>query len=213
MLRKAISCALALLALAGASLCAQEYSFRSYGAADGLTNLAVRRIYQDHVGFLWVSTENGIFRYDGDRFEAFGTAQGMPPNSGVAFGDAPDGSLLVGGSFGLYHLSGNRFEKISGPFKSIPWAAAIQSDGKGHTYLGTDAGLIELSSQPGTGWLCDAQLSPAPGNLCSRCVWDFGGWRRPLVRLRIRTLPHRCPWHSSLRTGEWTSRPRVADHP
>jgi diguanylate cyclase (GGDEF)-like protein len=149
MLRKAIPCALYLLALAGSSLCAQQYSFRSFGAAEGLNNLAVRRIYQDHVGFLWVSTENGIYRYDGDRFEAFGTAQGMPPNSGATFGDAPDGSLLVGGDFGLYHLSGNRFEKISGPFKSIPWASAIQADGKGHTYLGTDAGLVELFSKPG----------------------------------------------------------------
>ena len=149
MLRKAIPCALALLALAGGLLCAQEYSFRSFGTAEGLNNLAVRRIYQDHIGFLWVSTENGIYRYDGDRFEAFGTAQGIPPNSGATFGDAPDGSLLVGGDFGLYHLSGNRFEKISGLFKTIPWASAIQSDGKGHTFIGTDAGLVELSSQPG----------------------------------------------------------------
>jgi diguanylate cyclase (GGDEF)-like protein len=140
---------LALLTLAGESLCAQEYSFRSFGSAEGLNNLAVRRIYQDHIGFLWVSTENGIYRYDGDRFEAFGTAQRIPSNSGAAFGDAPDGSLLVGGDFGLYHLSGNRFEKIPGPFKSIPWAFAIQSDGKGHTFIGTNGGLVELSSQPG----------------------------------------------------------------
>ncbi len=149
MLRKAIPCALALLSLAGGVLRAQEYSFRSFGSAEGLNNLAVRRIYQDHVGFLWVSTENGIYRYDGDRFEAFGTAQGMPANSGATFGDAPDGSLLVGGDFGLYHLSGNRFEKLSGTFKTIPWASAIRSDGKGHTFVGTDAGLVELSSQPG----------------------------------------------------------------
>ena len=148
MLRKAISCALALLSLAGGSLCAQVYSFRSFGTAEGLNNLVIRKIYQDRVGFIWVSTENGIYRYDGDRFESFGTAQGMPPNSGVTFGDAPDGSLLVGGDFGLYRFSGNRFEKLSGPFKTIPWASAIQSDLKGHTYIGTDAGLIELYSQP-----------------------------------------------------------------
>ncbi|MGB8259029.1 MAG: diguanylate cyclase [Terracidiphilus sp.] len=131
------------------SLCAQEYSFRSFGVAEGLNNLAIRRIYQDRVGFLWVSTEDGIFRYDGDRFEAFEKAQGMPQNSGAAFGDAPDGSLLVGGDFGLYRLSGNRFEKLSGPFKSIPWAQSIQSDGKGHTFVSTDRGLVELSSEPG----------------------------------------------------------------
>lgn len=150
-LRRAIPFAFALLmlALAGRDICAQEYSFRSFGTADGLNNLAVRRIYQDRVGFLWVSTENGIFRYDGDRFEAFGPAQGIPSNSVAAFGDAPDGSLLAGGSFGLYRLTGNRFEKVPGAFKTINWAQGIQSDGKGHTFLGTDTGLVELYSIAG----------------------------------------------------------------
>lgn len=148
-LRKAIASAFALLILAGTQICAQQYSFRNLGAAEGLNNLAVRRIYQDSVGFLWVSTESGIFRYDGDRFEAFDPENGIPVNSGVAFGDAPDGSLLVGGSIGLYRLSGNRFEKLQLGFNTVGWAQGIQSDGKGHTYLGTDVGLVELYSQPG----------------------------------------------------------------
>ena len=160
-LTKAVSLTLALFALAGEKLCAQERSFRRFGGPEGLTNLAIRRIYEDRVGFIWVSTENGIFRYDGDRFEPFGTAQGMPQNSGVAFGDAPDGSLLVGGNFGLYRLLGNRFEKVPGAFNTIPWAQAIQSDGKGHTYIGTDTGLVELDSLPGQShFQCGRFLNP-----------------------------------------------------
>jgi len=130
-------------------LCAQEYSFRTFGNAEGLNNLAVRQIYQDRAGFIWVSTENGIFRYDGDRFEEFGPEQGIPITSAAAFGDAPDGSLLAGGAFGLYRLQGNHFEKLSVNFKTVSWAQGIQSDGKGHTFLGTDAGLMELESAPG----------------------------------------------------------------
>ncbi len=131
------------------SLRAQEYTFRTFGNADGLNNLAVRQIYQDRAGFVWVSTENGIFRFDGDRFESFGPAEGIPISSAAAFGEAPDGSLLAGGSFGLYHLRGNSFEKLSVSFKTISWSQGIQSDGNGHTYLGTDSGLIELHSEPG----------------------------------------------------------------
>lgn len=149
MLRKAVSAGLAVLTMGGAALCAQDFSFRSFGVTEGLNNLVVRRIFQDKVGFIWVSTENGIFRYDGDRFEAFGAAQGVPSNSGAAFGEAPDGSLLAGGNFGLYHLVGNRFEKILIAFKTIAWAQGIQSDGKGHTYVGTDGGLLELYSEAG----------------------------------------------------------------
>ena len=148
-LQKAIPFALALLTLAGGTLCAQEYSFRSFGAAEGLNNLVIRRIYQDGVGFLWVSTENGLFRYDGDRFEPFGAEQGIPPSFAAALGGAPDGSLLAGGTFGLYRFFGNRFEKLATPFKTVSTSQGIQSDGKGHTFLGTDAGLVELYSQPG----------------------------------------------------------------
>jgi diguanylate cyclase (GGDEF)-like protein len=161
--RKAIPLALCLLTLAGEALYAREYSFRNFGTAEGLNNLAIRRIFQDHSGFLWLSTENGIYRFDGDRFEPFGAAQGVPSNSGAAFGDAPDGSLLTGGNFGLYHLVGNRFEKVSGPFKTIDWAQGIEPDGKGHTYLGTDAGLVELSSAPGQNQFAIRVFPQPPG--------------------------------------------------
>jgi len=152
-----------LLLLAAGTLHAQEYSFRSFGNSDGLDNLAVRQIYEDRAGFIWVSTENGIFRYDGERFEAFGVAQGLPSTSGAALGDAPDGTLLAGGDFGLYHLSGNRFEKVPSTFKSISWAQGIQSDGKGHTYLGTDAGLVVLSQEPGQKQFVTRTIAQAPG--------------------------------------------------
>jgi PAS domain S-box-containing protein len=141
--------AFALVVLTWQALSAQEYHFQYFGTTEGLNNLAVRQIYQDRAGFLWVSTENGIFRYDGERFEGFGPAQGIPASSGAAFGDAPDGSLLVGGDFGLYHQSGNRFEEIPLAARTVSWAQGIQSDGKGHTFVGTDAGLMELSLAPG----------------------------------------------------------------
>lgn len=156
-----IACALACLSLTVLPLCAQEYGFRTFGNTEGLNNLAVRQIYQDRAGFIWVSTENGIFRYDGDRFEEFGPDQGIPITSAAAFGDAPDGSLLAGGAFGLYRLSGNHFEKLSLHFKTINWAQGIQSDGKGHTFLGTDAGLVEL--EPGQGGFVEHLLPQQAG--------------------------------------------------
>ncbi len=138
----------ALLAFACGVLRAQEYNFHYFGASEGLTNLTIREIHQDHSGFLWVSTENGIFRYDGERFEEFGPDKGIPSTSAVGLGDAPDGTLLAGGEFGLYHLRGNRFEQLKVAFKTVSWAQGIQSDDRGHTYIGTDAGLVVLSAVP-----------------------------------------------------------------
>lgn len=70
----------------------------------------------------------------------------MPYASAAGLGDAPDGTLLVGGDFGLYQLRGSRFEKLKGNFKTVSWAQGIQADGKGHTYIGTDTGLVVLSA-------------------------------------------------------------------
>ena len=74
---------LVLLLLMCGALRAQEYSFRYFGVAEGLNDLAVRAIYQDHAGFLRVATADEFFRYNGDRFEAFGAAQGVPSSPGI----------------------------------------------------------------------------------------------------------------------------------
>ncbi|MGP8251319.1 MAG: diguanylate cyclase domain-containing protein [Terracidiphilus sp.] len=144
----ALACGLVAL-FAGATLSAQEYSFRYLGAAEGLNNLAVREIFQGQQGFIWVNTENGIFRYDGDHFEYFGPSEGIPLALDVSFGDAPDGSLLVGAQFGLYRLIGNRFSQVAGSFSSVSETEGIQADGKGHTWLATDIGPVELTANPG----------------------------------------------------------------
>jgi diguanylate cyclase (GGDEF)-like protein len=143
--------ALLLLLLTFAEVRAQEYSFRTFGPADGLTNLGIRQIYQDRTGFLWVSTDNGVFRYDSDRFEAYGIGSGAPTFAGTSFGEAPDGAVLLGGDFGLDRLQGNRIEAVHGTFKHISWPQGIQTDGKGNTLLGTDTGLIEMALLPGGG--------------------------------------------------------------
>ncbi|MGA9672430.1 MAG: EAL domain-containing protein [Terracidiphilus sp.] len=161
--RRSITRTLAAMLLVCGVLRAQEYSFRNYGSAEGLNNLSIRTIYQDRMGFLWVATVNGLFRYDGEQFEVFGAAQGLPPAPGTALGDAPDGSLLAGGAFGLYRLRGNRFYQVSGPFKTVGELQGIQSDGKGHTYVNTDQGLMELSTKPGGNEIAVRKIPPLAG--------------------------------------------------
>ena len=125
---------------------AQQYSFQSYGVDQGLTDLAVRSLFQDARGFLWLSTENGIFRYDGTRFQAYTQAEGMPASNAAMFGEAPDGTLLVGGSFGLYRQVSDRFEPLKMPgAKEVMWGAGIQSDSKGQTWIATNAGLMLMT--------------------------------------------------------------------
>jgi diguanylate cyclase (GGDEF)-like protein len=60
--------ALTLCGLCGSAR-AQRYSFHDYGQSDGLKNLNTRCFLQDTIGFLWVCTEDGLFRFDGSSFE------------------------------------------------------------------------------------------------------------------------------------------------
>ena len=148
-MRFRVSAAIIVLAtLCPATGGAQQYSFQNYGVDQGLADLAVRALYQDARGFLWLSTENGVFRYDGERFRAFGQADGLPVSNAAVFGEAPDGSLLVGGKFGLYQRlqADNRFRQVPMPGASqVMWGAGIQFDGRGVTYIATDIGLMELT--------------------------------------------------------------------
>jgi ligand-binding sensor domain-containing protein len=142
--------AIALAFLMGVTAEAQQYSFQYYGVDQGLTDLAVRSLFQDGSGFLWLGTENGIFRYDGTRFQAYTQSEGMPASNAAMFGEAPDGTLLVGGSFGLYRQVSNRFERLDMPgAKEVMWGAGIQSDGRGRTYIATNAGLMTMTREAG----------------------------------------------------------------
>jgi len=61
-----------------------------------LKNLSIRCLAQTRQGFLWVGTENGLFRFNGQNFTMFGTAQGLPSNSIQAIKESEDGTLWVG---------------------------------------------------------------------------------------------------------------------
>jgi diguanylate cyclase (GGDEF)-like protein len=163
--------ALLLTILAGPGvLRSQEFSFQYFGMAQGLGNMSVLNLYQDRTGFLWLTTKNGIYRFDGERFEGYGPEQGIPMNAGTAFGEGPDGALLAGGDYGLYRLVRNRFQKLSGTFKSVSWRQGIAPDGRGDIYLGTDEGLIELVPDQ-NGGVYEEHHIPQPARVTGKAAW------------------------------------------
>jgi len=128
----------------------QQYSFRYYGTEDGLTNLAVKVLFQDRTGFLWAATENGLFRYDGQRFRHYGPTEGLPREVILSLGEAPDGSILAGSRAGLYQEKGDGFEKLALPGAAVvDGYSGIQFDGKGQTYIATDGGLLVARDSAG----------------------------------------------------------------
>jgi signal transduction histidine kinase/ligand-binding sensor domain-containing protein/ActR/RegA family two-component response regulator len=130
----------AVLAIVLAPIClAQRYTFQLYARADGLTNLTPLAVVQDSVGFLWVGTQNGLFRYDGSRFERFNTTirvDSMYPDS--------DGSVYVATPEGVVHYTSGRFESIRSAttaFTTSHRQGMVVAGG--HLYIATDHGLAE----------------------------------------------------------------------
>jgi signal transduction histidine kinase/CheY-like chemotaxis protein/ligand-binding sensor domain-containing protein len=129
---------------------AQRYSFKHYLQDSGLTNLAVNTINQDKDGFLWVATDNGLFRYNGHRFQRFGTGNGLPQNDVVGLALSAGGTLWAGTPIGVAYWSGNRFYPVPlGPDKD-QWAPRRLTGGLENTaYASSDQGLMKFSLESG----------------------------------------------------------------
>jgi signal transduction histidine kinase/DNA-binding response OmpR family regulator/ligand-binding sensor domain-containing protein len=71
------------------SLASAQEQFRHYSSDEGFTGSAFKRIVQDSLGFLWITSGSGIFRFDGYNFIKYEhdtkniTAAGVDPTGGV----------------------------------------------------------------------------------------------------------------------------------
>jgi signal transduction histidine kinase/CheY-like chemotaxis protein len=132
------------LILTAAQQCmAQRYSFQLYGQPEGLSNLTPTALEQDSLGFLWVGTQNGLFRYDGSRFDSFGTAQGLPTSQIVSVVDSA-GTLLVATTGGVAFFTHEHFVPVpfNGAHTSTKRRQGVTTDDEGNLYLATDNGLM-----------------------------------------------------------------------
>ena len=138
-IRTACICAFVALYSTGI-LFAQQYTFRQYGPSDGLTNLGVNCLLQDRTGYLWVGTDNGLFRYDGSTFQAFGHAEGIADTEIRNLAESPEGVLWVVTQGGVARRAGGKFESVSAGAKGL--FLAIAFDSQGRLYLEHSSGIL-----------------------------------------------------------------------
>jgi signal transduction histidine kinase/ligand-binding sensor domain-containing protein len=156
---------LCLIAAAGIcpSLWAQRYSFRHFDRKEGLTNLTILSLAQDHEGFLWVGTANGVFRYDGERFERFGSNLGLPHEMAETVHVDQAGTVWVGTRMGAAWFDGRGFHPVDlGGSYQMYGQDTIDSDGMGGVYLTTERGLVVGRRQPDGRWQLEKIRSSNP---------------------------------------------------
>ncbi len=133
-----------MVLLAGTAM-AEHYRFRHYGPEEGL-NTAVSRLLQDRTGFLWVGSGDGLFRYDGARFQRFGTEDGLPSASIRCLLETSDGTLWIVTGRGLARRRHDAFEIVdTGVGAEAVDLHALDALPDGTLYLGSERGLLSAA--------------------------------------------------------------------
>lgn len=83
-------------------------SFRQYTTDDGLASSEVFYILQDSTGYIWISTDNGVSRFDGYEFRNYGLKDGLVENVIYALQLDTLGRLWMQAMSGnLYYMDGD----------------------------------------------------------------------------------------------------------
>ncbi|HVM93065.1 MAG TPA: two-component regulator propeller domain-containing protein [Terriglobales bacterium] len=114
--------------------------FHAFTTNDGLTNSFVRAILEDRAGNIWVATDSGLFRLNGDHLDRVDDKNDMPPLAVHALYEDRRGGIWVGGSR-LFRLDGGKFVEYQ--------LAGLASQNRVKTILETSDGVIWVGTVSG----------------------------------------------------------------
>ncbi|HEX8818304.1 MAG TPA: two-component regulator propeller domain-containing protein, partial [Archangium sp.] len=164
-------------------------ALRGHGTDSGLQNADTGKGLQDGEGFVWVTTADGVYRFEGERFERFGLEAGLPslPVNDVAL-DA-EGRLLVATTKGVARWEGARFTAVPTPGVP-PEVQAVRVDLRGRLLLSTVQGLF-VEEEPGR-----FTLAPGwPGGPAGALWVEASGELQVAAGPRLASRDARGQWH------------------
>lgn len=86
--------------------------FKKLQVSDGLSENSVYCILQDHIGYMWFGTKDGLNRYDGNTFKIFQKQDSDPQSLGNNFvrciEEKDADNLYIGTDHGLYIMNKNK---------------------------------------------------------------------------------------------------------
>ncbi len=123
-------------------------TLKHYGTSQGLTSLSVKVILEDNIGYLWVGTTKGLFKFDGYNFNKIN----IPLNNDIAVTSLvidKQNSIWVGTSKnGVYKRTESQWEIVKIPFLNAdgknPLVTSISKTSNA-IWIGTTIGLIKYS--------------------------------------------------------------------
>ncbi len=162
-----------LFYLAAVPLSAQRYRFREYRQENGLGNLATTAMLQDRDHYLWIGTQNGLFRYDAQRMVHFGRSDGLPGAYILSLAQSPDGTLWVNTHLGIARLQAGRF------IPEYAYSQAAYSPGmgmvvnsNGDLFVSGSGGVV-IGRRTGKSFTYVFSLAYLPSSLRSKTIFQM----------------------------------------
>lgn len=158
---------------------AQAFQFKSFTTKEGLSSNTPNAIIKDNEGFIWIGTQNGLNRFDGNTFDNFYNNPADTNSIGSSYINSlflsHKNELWIGTESGIsrYNSKTQQFSNYA-PDTSVmpkigPNIPCINEDGNGNIWAGSwyDLLIFNLKTKKfiSSGWAkYAAKLNPANGN-------------------------------------------------
>ena len=122
-----------ILAIAIGALCGKAQSYKLFSSDHYLSSSLIKHMFQDSDGMLWISTEDGLNRYDGVKFTIYknipGDSTTIASNFVNTVFEDSEGRRFVGTNSGVqqYFPDSNRFGRLLEKNDGTPYNGAISN--------------------------------------------------------------------------------------
>lgn len=119
----------------------QKHTYRHFLVEDGLPSLSIYQITQDHDGYIWLTSDKGVSKYDGYRFRTFTVQDGLPTNDiWELYVDTDNRIWLFANDVPLHYIKDDKIIKATKE-AITPISHGIQCGNDGKVWVNTDLGL------------------------------------------------------------------------
>lgn len=128
----------------------ERHLYEQWGRDDGLPQISVRRLAQDSRGYLWVGTEEGLARFDGQAFSIFDRSRipQLLSNRVDALIPAHAGGVWATFDTHLLRLDHGRVMVLHSPDQGLPEGvrqlSALLENPDGSLWVGTRLGVLHF---------------------------------------------------------------------
>lgn len=126
-----------------------QYVHKAWGGESGLPESSVMAVAQTADSYLWLGTENGLFRFDGSTFSAFDrlNTPELGDNSITALHVDRNGVLWIGtAGRGIVQWKNGKFDRPEGQQRSSDSITGFYENASGQIWAGTDGNGVVVFS-------------------------------------------------------------------